>query len=69
MQSGYAPDSVQGERVQFERALRAGRPSIYTFYGRLPDADKAQVVERYAGSIDNMSKAVNLTLDLYFKRK
>ena len=68
-QGGDASNPAQAARMEFEHALRGTRPSIYTFYGRLSDSGKAQVVERYAKSAENMGKAVNLILDLYFKKK
>lgn len=64
-----ADAAPEGRRVDFERALQAQRPSIFTFYGRLSDTDRNRVVQHYIDTSDNMIKAVNMTLDLYFKRK
>ncbi len=56
-------------RKQFERALKAERPNIHTFYERLQEADKVRVVEYYKASSEKMPKTVNLILDLYFKKE
>ncbi len=56
-------------RKAFERALKAERPNVYTFYDRLPEEHKVQVVDYYAASEEKMSKTVNRILDLYFQKK
>ncbi|HEC15797.1 MAG TPA: hypothetical protein ENI99_04375 [Sedimenticola sp.] len=61
--------SVEGGRKSFERALKAERPHVYTFYSRLPETDKARVADYHARSSGKMSKTVNLILDLYFQKK
>lgn len=64
-----APKSAHDERKDFERVLRSERPHVYTFYSRLKEAEKKQVVLHYLETSESVAKAVNLTLDLYFKRK
>ncbi len=63
------PRPVASGRKGFERALKAERPNVYTFYDRLQKSDKAQVVEYHTTSSGKMSKTVNLILDLYFQKK
>lgn len=69
VRNGAGSNPAQNARAAFERTLRGERPSIYIFYGRLSDSDKARVVEFYAKNTENMSKTVNLVLDLYLKKK
>ncbi len=60
---------VTDERKGFERALKAERPNVYTFYSRLPEPHKAQVVDYHMTSSGKLSKTVNLIFDLYFQKK
>jgi len=61
--------SAAGARKGFERALKAERPHVYTFYSRLPETDKTRVADYHANASGKMSKTVNLILDLYFQKK
>ena len=64
-----SPRPVAGGRKGFERALKAEKPNVYTFYSRLSESHKAQVVDYHTTSSGKMSKTVNLILDLYFQKK
>jgi len=64
-----SPRAAVSERKGFERALKAERPNVYTFYSRLSESHKAQVVDYHTVSSEKMSKTVNLILDLYFQKK
>ncbi len=66
---GAIGSSREGGRKGFEHALKVERPNVYTFYSRLPEPDKAQVVAYHATSSGKISKTVNLILDLYFQKK
>lgn len=60
---------VPAERASFERILELERPHVYTFYRRLSDAEKMQVVTRFNQGAKSISKAANQVLDLYFQKK
>lgn len=64
-----SPRSAANGHKGFERALKAERPNVYTFYSRLSASDKAQVVDYHAMASGRMPKTVNLILDLYFQKK
>ena len=64
-----SPRPAVNGRKGFERALKAERPNVYTFYSRLSESHKAQVVDYHTTSSGKMPKTVNLILDLYFQKK
>ena len=63
------PGPVADGRREFERTLKAEKPNIYTFYSRLSEPHKAQVVDYHMASSGKVLKTVNLILDLYFQKK
>ncbi len=64
-----SPKHKPAGRVSFERVLELEKPHVYTFYRRLSDAEKRQVVTQYIKDAENISKAANQVLNLYFQKK
>lgn len=64
-----SPRPVEGGRKGFEHALKVERPNVYTFYSRLSEPHKAQIVDYHMTSSGKILKTVNLILDLYFQKK
>ncbi len=54
------------ERKAFERTLKAGYPHVYTFYGRLSEANKRKVLDGHLREQLKQTRINKMILDLYF---
>lgn len=57
----------QSKRKEFEKKLLDDRPTTFKAYLKLPEEEKAKVIEAFFSADKNIEKASRLVFDLYYK--